>query len=759
MKLRFVWMMFVLLAVGLNPVRAADFSTWSRKLPIVFDGYVQAETLTNFPVPVALSTALSGFSYAAFASPGAGADLRFTASNQTDELNYEIEKWDTNGESVVWVQVPRLAGTNTQIWAFWGNPSAVAPPYATNGAAWTNGYPGVWHLKEEAAGTGTARLYKDSSTNRNDGDDYVASTGKDGVVAGGQQFGNAADYVSLADSASLRLADQITVSAWIKPRTICTNSARIAERGAAVSWAFLARAGAVTNGLSVWLVNGERAFTTGNVYSSNAWSQVAFTYNRLAASPQVRIYVNGIQMGAGTYSTAMGLAATNILFGRKSLSLVNSFDGNMDEMSIASLARSSNWMWASWASQTTNSTFATAGTVRNVLAVESSNAVSVKSTSVLLRGTLVNDAESATTAVAFCWGYADAGAGSTSDWPNAVSLGEAWVKGDAFSHALSGLLSGSTYVFRIYAANALGGTAWSGAKAYTTIYLPVLSNGGGTPVNATTEWLRGAVLDTGLETPEVWFQYWLAGSDTTNAAGVGPVSGQCAVQVGGLFSGSNYACRLVASNDAGIAFSDIKSFRTLAYDNIKYYGGAGDGFDMAEATGGLGGGGVSLASAADQILPRTTNAVAASMLTVTAVGVPSITAAGDIRIGMPAGITMTWDADVAAPSFGGTAAGKVNAAVAYENGGRTLVVDVSADFLAGDTLTLDGLAFDAIQSFGPAGRLTLDIQNDGITDAVDAKTLIVRISRPGGPGDAYAMNDSMVEVPLYPSGGTLIFIR
>lgn len=759
MKLRFVWMTFLLLAVGLSPVRAADFSTWSRKLPIVFDGYVQAETLTNFPVPVTLSTAIPGFSYAAFAPPGAGADLRFTASNQADELTYEIEKWDTNGESVVWVQVPRLADTNTQIWAYWGNPAAASPAYATNGSGWSNGFSGVWHLKEDAAGTGTARLYRDSTTNRNDGDDYVASTGKDGLVNGGQQFTNAADYVSPADSAALRLADQITVSAWIKPRTICTNGSRIVERSTALSWALTSRTGASTNALSVWMINGERANTGNNVYSSNAWSHVAFTYNRLAASPQVRLYVNGIQMAAGTYSTALGVTATNILIGRKSSSLANSFDGNLDEVSISSLARSSNWLWASWASQTTNSAFATPGAVRNVLAVEAANALAVRSSTATLRGTLVNDAESPATAVAFCWGYADAGTGATNIWPNVVSLGDAWIKGNVFSNVLEGLPSGSTVVFRCYATNDLGGAAWSGPKSFTTIYLPVLSNAGGTPVSSTTEILRGAVLDTGLETPQVWFLYWLSGSDTTNAIGVGAVGGQCSAQADGLLAGSNYACRLMASNDAGLAYSTIKTFRTLAYDNVKYFGGAGDGFDMAEATGGLGGGGVSLASAGDQVLPRTTNAVAASTLTVTAAGVPSITAAGDIRVSVPAGITMTWDADVAAPAFGGSAAGKVGAAVTYENGGRTLVVDATADFLAGDSLTLDGLAFEAIQSFGPSGRLTLDIQNDGIPDAVDVKTLIVRISRPGGPGDAYAMIDSLVEFPLYPTGGTVIIIQ
>jgi hypothetical protein len=69
------------------------------------------------------------------------------------------------GESTVWVQVPALSGTNTSIWAYWGNPMAnTTPPPGTN--VWVpqpwEGLPAydvVYHLKEssfpfaDAAGT------------------------------------------------------------------------------------------------------------------------------------------------------------------------------------------------------------------------------------------------------------------------------------------------------------------------------------------------------------------------------------------------------------------------------------------------------------------------------------------------------------------------------------------------------------------------------------------------------------------------------
>ena len=113
--------------------------------------YSSTEMLTNFPALVVLSTNLSGFSYSQFASTN-GYDLRFSTSDNSQELNYEVEKWNTNGSSYVWVQVPQLQ-SGTYIWATWDN-SAVchyqcSGSLHTNGAMWpTASYAGVWHMDQ-----------------------------------------------------------------------------------------------------------------------------------------------------------------------------------------------------------------------------------------------------------------------------------------------------------------------------------------------------------------------------------------------------------------------------------------------------------------------------------------------------------------------------------------------------------------------------------------------------------------------------------
>lgn len=104
---------------------AATMNAWRYGARIAFPGYTQAETLTLFPVLVALdANQIPGFSYSQFAYAN-GADLRFTDASGTSELNYEIDTWNPSGTSYVWVQVPALA-PGTTICAFWGNPAASA---------------------------------------------------------------------------------------------------------------------------------------------------------------------------------------------------------------------------------------------------------------------------------------------------------------------------------------------------------------------------------------------------------------------------------------------------------------------------------------------------------------------------------------------------------------------------------------------------------------------------------------------------------
>ncbi|MCA9752643.1 MAG: hypothetical protein KC591_10665 [Gemmatimonadetes bacterium] len=104
-------------------------------------------------------------------------------------------------------------------------------------------------------------------------------------------------------------------------------------------------------------------------------------------------------------------------------------------------------------------------------------------------------------------------------------------------------------------------------------------------------------------------------------------------------------------------------------------------------------------------------------------GTATITAANDLRIRIPASFPATWDAADVTPTLGGTAASKVAAAVTYEDSDRTLVLDVTADFSAGEDLTIADLSFAAFSATAPPAQLELEVANDGLVTAVDDKTI------------------------------------
>ena len=85
---------------------------------------------------------------------------------------------------------------------------------------------------------------------------------------------------------------------------------------------------------------------------------------------------------------------------------------------------------------------------------------------------------------------------------------------------------------------------------------------------------------------------------------------------------------------------------------------------------------------------------------------------------------MTWDTSIATVTIGGPAAGKMKTKLrAYEDGGKTAVVDVNGDFAAGDQITVSGLTFLGFGAPELADNLELDVDSDGGADSFDDKTI------------------------------------
>ena len=139
----------VLVSVAMSAAGATvDSSDFGKMIQFTVSGYAGSSTLENFPVLVRLSSSIEGFDYADIGATAqaAAASLRF-ADADNNNLDYEIDTWDSSGTSLVWVSVPVIAGTTTRFFAYYDPDAGATLPVVDPTAVWTSaGYFGVWHF-------------------------------------------------------------------------------------------------------------------------------------------------------------------------------------------------------------------------------------------------------------------------------------------------------------------------------------------------------------------------------------------------------------------------------------------------------------------------------------------------------------------------------------------------------------------------------------------------------------------------------------
>ncbi len=349
----------VLLALVTANAPAADVSAgWTHRAPIRCTGYTGSETLTNFPLLVRVSpSAIPGFRYADARAPG-GADLRFADAGRTTELSREVERWDTNGESCVWVRLPRLASSNELLWAFWGNPGAAAPPDGTNGAVWSGGYAAVWHLSEGGVGR-----RHDATSNRNHGTPalYNGDEATNGIIGGADSFDGArpnnADRIDVPDSDSLDATNRLTLESWIKADSFPYWSEIIAKYLPVTNNACYQYRVTATAQIEIWLATNQ--FTTPATVSTGRWSHLVLTFDR----PDLVLYLNGRSVYRTNRNSNIPAGSSNLTIGAHGDPQPGDFgfDGIIDEARVSTAARSSNYVWACWSNQTIGSSFLSFG--------------------------------------------------------------------------------------------------------------------------------------------------------------------------------------------------------------------------------------------------------------------------------------------------------------------------------------------------------------------------------------------------------------
>ena len=345
-----------------DQINANDFE---RSFTIKFPGYAGEETLTDFPALVRLSAEKNDFRYDKCQN---GESLRF-ADADGNPIPHEIDTWDANGESLVWVKVPSLNDATT-ITAHYGWKGSGTIPENVSSNVWSNGYLGVWHMNE------TTLPMTDSS---NGGTSLTEN--KSGATLPGQSglVGNAVEFDKLSDhTGCLQTTNQcyktsgrtdFTVEFWsyqdsFEPTVLSHHNTYMRENGSVSIWRAYGIKSTTYGSAGktvVQVLKGDGTTdnpSTGNLYPLRGkWT---YQYFRLDGTTQFSQGLNdNPRVYAKTYAAGItnDTADTTLYIGNTSSGSKEPFPGKIDEVRISSVARSDDWMKATY-EMMTNESFA-----------------------------------------------------------------------------------------------------------------------------------------------------------------------------------------------------------------------------------------------------------------------------------------------------------------------------------------------------------------------------------------------------------------
>lgn len=334
--------LFAFLSVLSTSAATIDATGYTRSIDLSVAGYTGNSTLSGFPVLVRFGPSVAGFRYTDFASPDGG-DLVFTDANG-NVIPHEIDTWNTNGESLVWVKLPSMA-KSTSFRAYWGR----MPDAANDPTAVWSGYVGVWHMGEDSGNAIDATGHGYNGVPSGDLASGMVAY-EDGAVGRARVNQNQFDgkaYLTLANSGSIALGTKFHVSGWVMVNGVQNNGPRFVSRKAVFT---------DTNGWECEFYKTPTAMKIRGASNSTvlqptipniaeAWCFLSIVYNGTTAT----VYTNGVKSSSGSITAASDNSRA-ISFGCDSDGDETSLNGRYDEIRIAKTVPTADWALAEFRS-------------------------------------------------------------------------------------------------------------------------------------------------------------------------------------------------------------------------------------------------------------------------------------------------------------------------------------------------------------------------------------------------------------------------
>jgi hypothetical protein len=555
-----------------------NYSSWTFFRDIVLNtrsvsGAGVMNPVVGFPVLVRLTPADSLIFRSA---QGNGRDIRFSKWDGT-HFPYQIQRWDAiNQVAELWVLVDTVRGSDSAqaaypggyIKMYWGNASAADSQSSTRVFDTANGFQAVWHLAEASGGSAL-----DATINNFSGTVSGTAPASDpgGVTGLCRYFGGAGDFqVGGSAGGKLNFLDNspYSISSWVEVDTVPTTnttsnrSTLVAKYssaggtytvqtvgGAVPCWELALYTGSTTNN-NVWYDINEAGDT-------HAWHYLTYTSN---SSGTIHKYLDGVPVDSMvTGSKAGGLWDTTeaVSIGSQCAgsTKMNFMKGRLDELVLANVTRSADWIRLSFQNEQASQRLVIAGPIQQTGFPAPSlltpvNGAANQNVSLSLVWAPVADALSYRVQVALSPAF------------TATVFDQAGLTGS--SQSLTGLANATTYYWRANATDTTTG-AWSGVWSFVTVVTApgapaLLSPKNGTltaPLNVNFSWSTvGSAASYQVEvSTDAAF-----GSTVFSQPGLTSASASAS----GLVNAASYYWRANASDAGGVGpWSGVWTFSTV----------------------------------------------------------------------------------------------------------------------------------------------------------------------------------------------------
>ena len=327
--------MFAALAssVRADTLPSPSGAAFSRGALFTVAGYAADKpALAGFPVLVRISdNTPAGFAYDQLHSPSTGADLAFVDMDGNG-LPFEIDTWDPNGTSLIWVRLPSMEN-GTQFVMCWGSETSGKTVCSDNPF---DGYKGVWHMNSASPA--------DASGSGNGGTAGGSAAVAAGKVGSAVSLPNKSDYIACGQNLpNSDLFSGFTVEGWAN---LANTSGNHALFGKNVFMSVRA------NGTSVQIttpgIKDHSNISAG--LSAGTWFHWAMTF--VPGNNGLKFYVNGANVNTQNASDLGNQNQSGEMWlGRNQWGNDQNFQGFLDEMRLSAGIKSADWIAADYATQ------------------------------------------------------------------------------------------------------------------------------------------------------------------------------------------------------------------------------------------------------------------------------------------------------------------------------------------------------------------------------------------------------------------------